>query len=81
MGELLQKRNARADKAFTDEERTEFQKLNEELIPLSKEQETLQLIEKAATETEAYLQGQKAAGSGGGSGLPHPRQLRQRLKT
>lgn len=70
MGELLAKRKARgAESPFETEELKEFQGLNDELIPLSKEQETLQLVEKAATETEAYFAGQKAGAAGGG--LPH----------
>jgi HK97 family phage major capsid protein len=71
MGELLAKRKARgADAPFTEEELKEFVGLNGELDPLSKEQETLQLVEKAATETEAYIAGQKAGGADPG-GLPH----------
>jgi HK97 family phage major capsid protein len=70
MGDLLKKRNERDTKAFTDEERNTFLALNKELDALSKEQESLQLVEKAVTETEAYLSGQESTGTTGG-GLPH----------
>lgn len=68
MGELLKARAGRDTKQFLAEELSEFTKLNEELTPLTKEQEALQVVERAAQETEAYLAGQKATGSG----LPTP---------
>jgi hypothetical protein len=76
MGELLALRKARGDGAsFTDEERNEFVKLNGELTPLVKEQEALQLVEKAATETEAYLNDNLPTGSN----LPQPSSVKTDL--
>lgn len=62
MGALLAAKNARDTKAFTNEEREEFQKLNRELDPLTREQEAEQTVEKAEKETEAYLAKQKPVG-------------------
>lgn len=76
MGELLALRKARGEGAsFTDEERNEFVKLNTELTPLVKEQETLQLVEKAADETEAYLNDNLPTGSN----LPQPSSVKTDL--